>query len=76
MWFWCWTWRRHSSGQSPCGVGLGEALQLPKEDLAAFCGCFEHQVRVQFEGCVVDGHLARVKVELLVFVHCVAGCVE
>ena len=28
---WCWTW--HVSG-SPSGVGLGNALQLPEEDLA------------------------------------------
>ena len=36
----------------PCGLGLGDALQFPKEES---CGCFvgfEHQRRVQFEGCV------------------------
>ena len=39
----------------PCGVGLGDTLQLPKEDLAvAMRAHFEHQRRVQFEGCVVE----------------------
>ena len=29
-WPWFWTWR----SRPPCGLGLGDALQLPKEDLA------------------------------------------
>ena len=34
QWPRCWTWRRLSS-ESPFVVGLGNALQLPKEDLAS-----------------------------------------
>ena len=36
-------------------VGLGDALQLPMEDiLRVLCGYFEHQRRVQFKGCAAD----------------------
>ena len=43
------------AGQSPCGVDLGDALHLHKEDIAgALCGYLEHQRRVQFEGCVAE----------------------
>ena len=36
-------------------LGLGDALQLHREDLAgAMCGYFEHQRRVQFQGCVAE----------------------
>ena len=54
------------SGSSGLGVGPGErpradqsscgdALQLPKEDLASVVRVyFEHQKRVQFEGCVAE----------------------
>ena len=39
LWLWSWTWRRHSS-QPPRGVGLDNALQLPKEDLASVVRIF------------------------------------
>ena len=35
-------------------MGVGDALQLPKEDLTGACGYFEHQRRVLFEGCVAE----------------------
>ena len=35
-------------------MGLGDALQLPKKVLPVVCGYFEHQKRVQFEGCVAE----------------------
>ena len=65
----------------PVGLGLGNALQLPKEVLRVLCGFFEHQRRVQFEGCAGaannhHGYPARVEVELLAFTDCVAGCVQ
>ena len=41
------------ASQSPCGVGLGNALQLPNEN-RVLCGHFEHQKHVQFEGCVAE----------------------
>ena len=37
--------------QLPRGLGLGNALQLPKDDLAS---AFEHQRSVQFEGCAAE----------------------
>ena len=66
------------AGQSSCGVGLGDALQFPKEDLAS---AVRHQRRVQFEGCVAQllqaiTAIARVKVVLLTSTYCVAGCTE
>ena len=40
-------------GQSSCGLGVGDAFQLRKEDLeGVLWDFFEHQRRVQFEGCV------------------------
>ena len=43
------------ASQSPCGVGLGNALQLhPKNILRVLCGCFEHQRRVQFKRCEAE----------------------
>ena len=33
-----------------CGLGLGDALQLPKEDTAGA----EHQTRMQFERCAAE----------------------
>ena len=68
--------------QSLCGVGLGNALQLPKEDIAVLCGYFEHPRRVQFEGCVTEplrdhhAHLATVKLELLASAYHIARCAE
>ena len=63
----------------PCGVGLGDALQLPKEDLAgAVRILFEHQRRAQLEGCVVEplqyhhGYPAWIQVGLLASAYCTA----
>ena len=41
--------------QPLCGLGLGDALLLPKEDLAS--EYFEHQRRMQFEGCAAEPHM-------------------
>ena len=68
--------------QPPCGLGLRDAFQLPKENLAgavrplwAPVAC---SVRRMCGGAPPDhhGHLARVQVELLAFTLCSAGCVE
>ena len=64
------------------GLGLGDALQLPKEDIAGaerFVRAPEASaVRRLRGGAGPDhlGHLARVQVELFAFTHCSAGCVE
>ena len=40
------------TGQSFCGLGLGAAhFSFPRKVLRVLCGYFEHQRRVQFEGC-------------------------
>ena len=41
-------------GQSPCGVGLGDALQLHQNDIAGVMQVLRNQERVQFEGCVAE----------------------
>ena len=41
-------------GQSPCGVGLGDALQLHQKDIAGVMQVLRNQERVQFEGCVAE----------------------
>ena len=70
------------ASESPCGVGLGNALQLPKEDLSSVLQLFrapeEGTVRRMCGRAVENhhGHSARVQVELLAVAHCVAGCVE
>ena len=46
LWPWIWTWRRPWSVSASCGLGVGDVLQ--------FCGYFEHQRRVQFEGCAAE----------------------
>ena len=39
----------------PCGVGLGRRTSAhPRKILRVLCGYFEHQRRVQFEGCVAE----------------------
>ena len=69
-------------GQSSCGLGQGDALQLPKEDLASALRLFrapeEGGVRRMCGRAVADhhGHPARVQVELFAVAHCVAGCIE
>ena len=81
-WPWSWTWQRPSSGSVFLCLGLGNALQLPKEDLAS-------AVRVLRapEACTVGrtcgraahdhhGHPAGVEVELLALTGCGAGCVQ
>ena len=38
-------------------LGLAKAVErvsFPRKILRVFCGYFEHQRRVQFEGCVAD----------------------
>ena len=53
--------------------------QFSKKILRVLCGYFEHQRRVQFEGCAATdhhGHPARVQVELFAVASCVAGCIE
>ena len=42
------------AGQSSGGLGLGDELELSKEDFVVLCGYFEHQRRVLFEGCVAE----------------------
>ena len=64
------------------GLGLGNALQLPKKDLAGALWILRAP-----EACAVSrmcggaapdhhGHLARVEVELLASTDCIAGCIE
>ena len=61
------------AGQSPCGLGFGDALQLPKKDLASAVRVLwapeASAVRRMCGETAPDthGHLARVKVELLAF---------
>ena len=63
-------------------VGQGNALQLPKKDLAGALWVLRapetSAVRRMCGGAALDyhGHIARVKVELLASTYCVAGCVE
>ena len=65
-----------------CGLGVGDALQLSKEDLAGAVRLFRAPeacaVRRMCGGAAHDHHdyFARVKVELLASTHCVAGCAE
>ena len=65
-----------------CGLGLGDALQFPKEDLAGALWVFRapeaSAVRRMCGGAAPDqhGHLPRGKVELLVSTCCVAGRVK
>ena len=42
------------AGQSPSGLGLGDALQLPEEDIVGALWVLRAQRRVQFEGCVTE----------------------
>ena len=64
-------------GQSPCGAGLGDALQLPKKDIAGAMRVLRApeagSVR-RMRGGSDHRHLGRVKVELLVSTYCFAGC--
>ena len=59
------------AGQSPCGVGLGDALQLPEEDTAGALWVLRapeaSAVRRMCGGAAPDhhGYLARIEVELL-----------
>ena len=68
--------------QFPCGLGLGNTLQLPKEDFRVLCGLFrapeEGTVRRMCGRAVTNHHgrLARVQVELFAVARCVAGCFE
>ena len=66
----------------PCGLGLGDAFQFPKEDLAGVVLSFRapeaRTVRRMRRGAAPDhfGHLARVEVELFASADCIAGCIE
>ena len=68
--------------QPPCGVGLGNALQLPQEGLPSVVRILRapetSAVRRMCGGAAPDhhGHLGRVKVELPAFAHCTARCAE
>ena len=70
------------ASQPSGGLGLGDALQLPKEDIAGAERLFRapeaSAVRRLRGGAGPDhlGHLARVQVELIAFTYCSAGCVE
>ena len=44
--------RAEDQGAVALVLGLGDVFQLPKKDLAG--GYFEHQRRVQFEGCAAE----------------------
>ena len=79
QWHWCWTWQRHLRGivSQWCGPGR---RQFPKEDIAGPMRVLRapQASRRMCGGVATDhhGHLARVKVELLVFTYCTAECVE
>ena len=81
-WPWCWTDRGLRAGQSSCGVDLGDAFQLPKEDLASAMRVLSapeaSAVRTMCGGAAPDhdDYLARIKMELLASAFCVAGCTE
>ena len=70
------------AGQPRCGVGLGDALQLPKEDLAGPMRVLRaseaSEVRRMCGGAAPDhyGHPARVQVELFASTYCAAGRVS
>ena len=70
------------SSQSSSGVGLSDALQLPKEDLASAVRVLRASeasaVRRMCGGAAPDhhGHLARVQVELLASAYCAARRTE
>ena len=55
LWPWCWTLRRHSSESAFLWSGLGRRFSASH---GRSCGCcpvtFEHQRRVQLEGCVAE----------------------
>ena len=57
-------------------------LSFPRKISRVLCGYFEHQRRVQFEGCLavplhtITAILPGSKVELLTSTYCVAGCTE
>ena len=67
---------------SPSGLGLGDALQLPKEDIAGAERLFrapEASTVGRMCGRAAQdhyGHLARVQVELLIAAYCVTGRAE
>ena len=57
-------------------------FSFPRKTLREQCGYFEHQRRVQFEGCAAEplttitAILPGSKWSCFLFTHCVAGCVE
>ena len=61
-----WVWATHFS--------------FPRKILRVLCGDFEHQRRVQFEGCATEPLRTITAIlpgsKLLPIAHCVAGCIE
>ena len=58
---------------------LATHFSFPRKILRVLCGYFEHQRRVQFEGCVAEPLrtiTAILPVELLALTSCVAGIAE
>ena len=57
-------------------------FRFPRKILRVLCGYFEHQRRVQFEGCATEplttitAFFARVQVEFFAVTYCAARCVE
>ena len=55
QWHWCRTWRGPSSGSVSLWCGPGAThFSSPRKLLRVLCGNFEHQRRMQFEGCVAE----------------------
>ena len=52
---WSWTWRRLSSESASLWSGPGRRTSASQgRFLRVLCGFFEHQRRVQFEGCEAE----------------------
>ena len=82
QWHWCWTWQGHSSGSVSLWFwSWATHFAFRRKILPVLCLYFEHQRRVQFDGCVAEPlrpsrPFSRVEVELLAPTYCVAGCAE
>ena len=70
------------AGQSPSGLGFGDAFQFSQEDFADVVRVLRAQeagaVRMMRGGAAPDchGHSSRVRVELFASAYCVAGRAE
>ena len=49
---------------------------FPRKILRVLCGYFEHQRRVQFEGCVAEPLQTISVAGVRCFSYCIAGCIE